>query len=470
MCCHHALIWGCLMLHDVHRLSRYEKIIIADRSLPREITSILGGASRATRLSRKDEMPRERIATEVATGVLAPLVFLYASWILVQARQLGVRRLYFLARDGYIIMKVAEVLAHNWGMDIELRYLHTSREAWLFPSLQEIDNFTLSWITWGYLSSISVDEIEKRLRFPAGALWRQLASMPEFSGSESTSSLSTVQIDLVKTTLTREDILCDLCLRADTALENVRGYLAGQGLFESKPYALVDTGWKATSQYGLSLILGKLKSRTHSGVTAFYLGLNKGHHLFDGDSALSFLFDWNRSGIDYRLYNFLCLELLLSARDGRTIGYSDASDGYAPILLDNPCPENLWAVDIHHECVLSYVGYASRFISLNDLSDGGARLCRKLVATFISRPTSEEATVYGDLMIAGEMGERDLQPLGPQMNYREFAMIALRKRKIRGFWPQGSLVRSGMRLAHLLYCLVLDIKLLDWYRRVILKY
>lgn len=456
------------MLPDVHSQTRYEKIILAENSLPRELASVLAGASRASRLARCSTTSHERIVAEVSAGFLAPLVFFYAAWVLRQARSKGITRLYFLARDAYLVMKAAEVLSERWGIDIELRYLYSSREAWLLPSLVEIDEFACSWITWGYLSSISLDEIERRLQLPSGALCHRLEATPEFANTGPSTSLTGQQLEIVKALLVSRDAYDEIRRRSDTLLENVSGYLAGQGVFDGTSYALVDTGWKATSQYGFQLILDKLG--INSGVTAYYLGLNRKYHLHTGDSACSFLFDWNRTGIDYRLYNFLCFELLLSAKDGRTIGYGDSSKDYAPILLDNPAPENMWAIDIHHDCVASYLDYVSRVLSPDDLIDDGARLCRRLASEFISRPGRDEASVYGNLRIAGEMSERDLQCLAPSMDYRELFRIALKKSKIRGFWPQGSMARSGMHGALSLYGLFLDSRLLDWYRRTILKY
>ena len=62
-----------------------------------------------------------------------PLLTAFVAWVLQEAKAQGVRRLYFVARDGEVLMAVAQILASRLGGP-ELRYLFGSRRAWLAPS------------------------------------------------------------------------------------------------------------------------------------------------------------------------------------------------------------------------------------------------------------------------------------------------------------------------------------------------
>jgi predicted HAD superfamily hydrolase len=59
----------------------------------------------------------------LAADVVAPCYVAYVKWLLNDAQKRGIKRLYFLSRDGYILMKIAENMEHD---GIELRYLFLS--------------------------------------------------------------------------------------------------------------------------------------------------------------------------------------------------------------------------------------------------------------------------------------------------------------------------------------------------------
>ena len=85
--------------------------------------STLAGISRAAR--RKFGNTAEAV---LAADFVAPSLIPYVDYILSDARRKGIKTLYFLARDGYILMKIAELLQHD---DIQLKFLFVSRKALL---------------------------------------------------------------------------------------------------------------------------------------------------------------------------------------------------------------------------------------------------------------------------------------------------------------------------------------------------
>lgn len=54
----------------------------------------------------------------------------YAEWILLQAMQLNVKELYFIARDGYVIKKVIDNIIKDNNINIKTKYIYGSRKAW----------------------------------------------------------------------------------------------------------------------------------------------------------------------------------------------------------------------------------------------------------------------------------------------------------------------------------------------------
>lgn len=63
---------------------------------------------------------------DLASRFVAPAYLPYVLWLLQEARQQNIQRLYFISRDGYILQQIAETLPHE---GIELKYFFTSRKA-----------------------------------------------------------------------------------------------------------------------------------------------------------------------------------------------------------------------------------------------------------------------------------------------------------------------------------------------------
>jgi len=110
-------------------LNRYEELAGGKQTeLPWR--SLLAGAMRRARLANPETDPARRIIWDTGCDIVGPLVLGFVHWCLSEAKSRGVRRLYFVARDGQLPQRVASRLASAWGFDIECHYLHGSRQAW----------------------------------------------------------------------------------------------------------------------------------------------------------------------------------------------------------------------------------------------------------------------------------------------------------------------------------------------------
>lgn len=98
------------------------------QSCPRNISneiSCLVGLQRAARIHFGDDG-----FSNMAASFVAPAYISYVHWVIEKCREEGVKRLYFLSRDSYILQQIAEELPHE---DIELKYLFVSRKSLLMP-------------------------------------------------------------------------------------------------------------------------------------------------------------------------------------------------------------------------------------------------------------------------------------------------------------------------------------------------
>lgn len=68
----------------------------------------------------------QKIGSSLGGMILYP----YVSWLVKSSIKMKIKRLYFLARDGYILKKIADKMILKQYLDIETKYIYSSRKAW----------------------------------------------------------------------------------------------------------------------------------------------------------------------------------------------------------------------------------------------------------------------------------------------------------------------------------------------------
>src|SRR5262249_47569159 len=126
-------------------LNRYEALLEAHAGASGGMSSLLAGASRLARLSVPARFPRGIALPDVAARVAGPTLPAYLLRVLRRAQAARLRRLYFISRDGQILHEIARRIAPRLRVDLELRYLYGSRQAWHLPGVTKPDAKQLEW-------------------------------------------------------------------------------------------------------------------------------------------------------------------------------------------------------------------------------------------------------------------------------------------------------------------------------------
>lgn len=116
-----------------HKDSIYEDYLKKEFTFPGYfINEHLAGISKAIRY-RFPQNPQIAFAADL----IAPLYIPFVYKVLLDARRKNIKRLFFLARDGYILYHVANELKIEFP-DIEIKYLYVSRSSLYLPGLNNI--------------------------------------------------------------------------------------------------------------------------------------------------------------------------------------------------------------------------------------------------------------------------------------------------------------------------------------------
>lgn len=221
---------------------------------------MLAGMSRAYRLNSQNT-PAEILAADF----VAPLYISFVIDILRKSQVRKLKRLHFLSRDGYIMMRIAEVLADK---NLELNYLFVSRRSLMRAYLvNDTENRYIAIADRKTLIARSVNHL----------LWQLQTSREELSSKfevefQYDKILSSEQeADFLKKMFHHPMLTPWLLKQFEKDAKLTEEYFAQEGLLEVLPQAMVDVGWLGTSRMMINGILNRRISK--SPIPTFYVGV-----------------------------------------------------------------------------------------------------------------------------------------------------------------------------------------------------
>ena len=323
-------------------LNRYEEILESQRWATEGFSSFLAGASRLARLSVEAADPREQALRGMAAGVMGPTLVGYVLWILRRTLQLGLERLYFISRDGQVLLEIAHVLADRLGLEAcELRYLYGSRQAWLLPALREIGAAERAWILapTGFLS---VESLLARVGIEPAEAHALLSGVGLGAESEWRRSLSAAELESIAVLLDDESFQRMIREKAEAARADLVPYLRQERLLDGARTGVVDLGWRGSLQDSLTRLINDAGGTAPHG---FYFGLRESPYARGADGPReAYFFDEPREQGFWLLGGRLIylLEAFCSADHGRVVGYEECRGVMVP-RFDESARGRSWA-------------------------------------------------------------------------------------------------------------------------------
>ena len=250
------------------------------------------------------------------------MLFCYVSYVIENAEKEGIKKIFFLARDGYILKSIADVMLKSKKSDIETDYLYVSRYALrnaMYFKCDTLQDFESA----GFFGHCAVQSAENTLK-RAGIDESQRVRVYNkigFDGDEKRIMDDAEYDDFCKLLKSDKELFSDIKNNSREKYENIIGYFEQSGLFENKRIALVDSGWLGSVQRTLTELI---KDNTDTGrITGYYFGLYRKK----SERYRSFLFDISDA---YRYVPTFCnnlFECFCSAPHGMTIGYRRTENG-----------------------------------------------------------------------------------------------------------------------------------------------
>jgi hypothetical protein len=338
--------------------TRHERLRTPRRRAPLW-QSAASGISRAARLETKEDSLEATAISTIACDVIGPILVAFVTWVLDDARARGIERLYFVSRDGQILLKIAEALRSEH--DPECRYLYGSRRAWSLPSVTSIEQGTLSW-AWTSGLSRTVEDILKRFEI-APAVTRTLLARWAEAGGVTERPLDDGELEGLCSFLASPAFKDSILERARRRRDVLTEYLAQEGVLDEGPWALVDVGWALRCQQALRRVLAE--AGFGGEVRGYYVGVSRDHVPLEecgpceafvaqrgAKVAAQFRADWL-----LKRATIMVVEHLFAVADHPSVlDYRRSSGGIEPVfgsLVEEPITEALRRTV--HAAVLRYV-------------------------------------------------------------------------------------------------------------------
>ncbi|WET06399.1 glycosyltransferase [Lentisphaerota bacterium ZTH] len=235
-----------------------------EKSLPSQL--IAGAACLA-----KDNVGSLSQKAHVGISFAGPLLYGFVNDIIEKAIKSGHDKLYFLARDGMVLKRIAETICTHRKINLKCHYVYFARQVLHRAAIFEVTTRELVNATVP-LPFLNVEIIAERLGCPCEKFYELLSDNYKEKISSSEQAISGKGIDEAISEIISNDALKNFILENSRKYrKNVIGYMTQCGFFESNKAAIVDVGWTGGMQDSLYKIM-----RSHNpqaSLDGFYLGV-----------------------------------------------------------------------------------------------------------------------------------------------------------------------------------------------------
>ena len=386
---------------------------------------------------------KDLVVSRATEQVVAPVLCDFVGWVLNSAREKGIKRLYFLARDGWIMYNAAERIAAKHNLHVELKYLYCSRMSLRLAALADLGDEAYRYLLEGGFA-LTPAIILGRLRLDAEqrkSVYRDIG----FEGDENLEMGKTVAAafcDKLRNSSVYNGYIKEV---AESCKQGAMTYLLQEGLLSDEQYALVDSGWTGSMQRMFRVLTGKKQ-------IGYYFGLYSKPAEEDGEFN-AYLFDKSTSPRLVSRFNNHLFEALCSAPHGMTVGY-EVKEGKAVPIFNNEKSLNsdLPLLDVQEQEIY---GYIENSYTLPEKT-GGIKQRQDFAFPLLDRlmfePDREIAERYGALRFSDDPAELYSFPLAAALDSTSqlYLLPRLKEKYFRRdkparpvYWGYAAAVLSG---------------------------
>jgi len=365
------------------------------------------------------------VASEIGGALAGPILYPYIRWVLKESVRRGIERLYFVARDGWILQQIADIIIQMERYPLQTTYIYGSRKAWrLYTSEGTVNDFDRvlkgSDLDDGCLSLNDLAEIFQ-LRM------QELRTfLPEnLQEDDGQLRLSKIQRDNICKHLRESREFRQYLAQSQVKKEHlVIHYLQQEIDSSDDKFAFVELCGTGLTQKCVARLIGN-----------FYTGeIRNFYFAFRGiqeNGQCSFL-----NFYPSNLKRDHMLELLCRAPHGQTEGYREENGRVVPVLdqLEGEKIET-YHLPEYRNAVLDYTRYMEKAIIQNNLK-GNIKIdiAREYMGVIAVNPPQRIAEYFCHMPFSSSGRQKGIVEFAPPVSLKQLRQIY--------FWDGGNNVRE----------------------------
>lgn len=431
----------------------YEQLVYKSSFPDKKLIGRLAGSMKSARLGRAFSDERQGTIWETGANVIGPILFSYVLWVLQMAKSKDIERLYFVARDGQILLEIAKIIQDYCPQlqPIQCRYIYGSRQAWHLPSVTKIEDSEISWI-FDNTNFLSIESICHRVGIRVDSIGDTLLRNGFDNGHWNDNLDQQQRIRLKNVFKSSVEIQNEIVQQAGEKRRTLLGYLTQEGFFVTNKIGIVDIGWRGRLQSSLSKSI-TADSKTSFELHGFYWGLYSDSSQVEKNGVFhSFV----KKPLEKRKTDFLTkyaqlLEVFVAAPHGSCIGYgySDLDKKYTPYLKEQVNSKMIeWGLEIQQQATLQFCRDFCSSISSEDIyniqQDSLLRINTILFTQFCKHPSFKEADTYGSVQMFEDQTENVSYELAPRASLRNPTI-----KHNHNIWREGCRARNHLFIYYL---------------------
>lgn len=328
----------------------YEKFLLKNNRYDAKIQTAVG-AARVSRINACCASNPEKFG--FGASFAGPILYNYVDWIIRQSLASGAQTLYFVARDGYILKKIADLIIESKGYLLQTKYIYGSRLVWRIPTEKNYTTF-IEHIFDEYRYKTTVELLAYRLLVSEKKL-REILQIPQ----RLTVIRGLYRKKLLKLLIESQSVKDFILSQLEKKHGMLLSYLRQEINLRDSNLFFVDLFGSGRTQDYLYNSLSEFAPNIR--VNFFYITTIYCANNSDTSRKFSYL--------NSVKYSHFWVELLARSQEGQTVSYESDESKIRPVVEKiSKIPMQSWGFESYLQGVLSYTKNAYTTESINKLN------------------------------------------------------------------------------------------------------
>lgn len=328
----------------------YEKFLLKNNRYDAKIQTAVGTA-RVSRINTCCASNPEKFG--FGASFAGPILYNYIDWVIRQSLTSKAQTLYFVARDGYVLKKIADLIIESKGYLLQTKYIYGSRLVWRIPREKSYTTFIEN-IFDEYREKLTVELLAYRLFIPEKKL-REILQIPQHLSVIHGSYKKKLCKSIIESPSVKDYILSQFEKKYGMLIS----YLKQEINLRDGNLFFVDLfGSGRTQDYlynSLSEIVPNVRVNFFYITTIYCANNSDTSRKFSYLNSVKYSHDW--------------LELLARSPEGQTVSYEQDGSKIHPVFEKiSKIPMKNWGFEPYLQGVLSYAKNACTTEFINKLT------------------------------------------------------------------------------------------------------